>query len=42
MVTWAPGVTPRTLRSAAEVEAALAADEVTIEHTDTVVNCPVL
>jgi hypothetical protein len=42
MVTWAPGVAPRTLRSAAEVEAALAAGEVTIEQTDTVVNCPVL
>jgi hypothetical protein len=42
MVTWEDGVTPRTLRSEAEVEAALAAGEVTIEETDLVVNCPVV
>ena len=42
MVTWKDGVTPRVLRSASEVEAALAAGEVTIEQTDVVVNCPVL
>lgn len=42
MVTWKAGVTPRTLRSRAEVEAAQAAGEVTLEQTDTVVNCPVV
>jgi hypothetical protein len=41
-VTWAAGVEPRTLRSAAEVVAAAGAGEVTIVETDTVVNCPVL
>ena len=42
MVTWKDGVAPRTLRSAEEVDAALAAGEVTIEETDLVVNCPVV
>jgi hypothetical protein len=42
MVTWKEGVAPRTLRSADEVEAALAAGEVTIQQTSTVVNCPVV
>lgn len=42
MVTWKDGVTSRTLRSAAEVQAALDAGEVTVEETDIVVNCPVV
>jgi hypothetical protein len=42
MVTWKDGVTPRTLRSKADVDAALAAGEVTLMETDTVVNCPVV
>jgi hypothetical protein len=42
MVTWKEGVAPRTLRSADEVEGALAAGEVTIQQTSTVVNCPVV
>jgi hypothetical protein len=42
MVTWRTGVTPRTLRSAAEIEAAMTAGDVTIEQTDIVVNCPVV
>ena len=42
MVTFADGVTPRLLESAAEVQAALKAGDVTIERTSIVVNCPVL
>ena len=42
MVTRADGVTPRILRLRAEVEAAAAADEVTIAKTAIVVNCPVV
>ena len=42
MVTWTQVATPRILRSASDVEAALAGGEVTIEQTDVVVNCPVL
>jgi hypothetical protein len=42
MVTWAAGVTPRTLRSASEVEAAVAAGEVTLAQPGIVVNCPVV
>jgi hypothetical protein len=42
MVTWAEGVTPRILRSAAEVRSASAGGELTIERTTMVVNCPVL
>jgi hypothetical protein len=41
-VTWADGVTPRVLRSAAEVRSARASGELTIERTSMVVNCPVL
>ena len=41
-VTWADGVTPRVLRSADEVKAAVAAGEATIEKTPIVVNCPVV
>lgn len=41
-VTFTKGTKPRTLRSADEVMKALAANEVTIVETDTVVNCPVL
>ena len=41
-VTWNPGVTARTLRSAADVQAAEAAGQVTLVTTDTVVNCPVV
>ena len=41
-VTWTQGVTPRVLRSAAEVRSASASGEVTIERTSMVVNCPVL
>jgi hypothetical protein len=42
MVTWNDGVGARLLRSAAQVKAAEAAGDVTIEKTSTVVNCPVL
>jgi hypothetical protein len=42
MVTWAEGVTPRVLRSAAGVRRAARAGEVELERTATVVNCPVL
>jgi hypothetical protein len=42
MVTWAEGVTPRLLKSAADVRAAASAGEVTVRRTDTVVNCPVV
>jgi hypothetical protein len=42
MVTWVQTATPRILRSASDIEAAMAAGEVTIEQTDVVVNCPVL
>jgi hypothetical protein len=42
MVTWKDGEVPRTLRSAEEVGAALAAGVVAIVETDTVVNCPVV
>jgi hypothetical protein len=41
-VTWASGAAPRVLRSAAEVQRAVAAGEATLERTQTVVNCPVL
>jgi hypothetical protein len=41
-VTWKSGVTPRVLRSAADVKKAEQSGEVTIEQTSTVVNCPVL
>jgi hypothetical protein len=42
MVTFADGVEPYLLTSAAAVEEALAAGDVTLEETDVVVNCPVL
>jgi hypothetical protein len=42
MVTWKAGVTPRMLRSAADVQAARRAGDVTLRRTTTVVNCPVL
>lgn len=42
MVTWHDGITPRTLRSKADVDAAEAAGEVTLEQTSLVVNCPVV
>jgi hypothetical protein len=41
-VTWADGATPRVLRSAAEIRAAAAEDELTVRRTGTVVNCPVV
>jgi hypothetical protein len=41
-VTWADGVTPRVLRSAAAVRSASASGELTIERTSMIVNCPVL
>jgi hypothetical protein len=42
MVTWSEGVAPRVLRSAAQVRAAAAAGELTIERTRMVVNCPLV
>jgi hypothetical protein len=42
MVTWADGVTPRLLKSAAQIRAATAAGDVTISRTATVVNCPLI
>jgi hypothetical protein len=42
MVTWADGVTPRVLISAAQIRAAASAGDVTIKRTDTVVNCPLI
>lgn len=41
-VTFADGVTPRLLTSAAEVKAAVAAGEATVEAASIVVDCPVL
>lgn len=42
MVTWADGVTPRVLMSAAQIRAAASAGDLTIRRTDTLVNCPVI
>ena len=42
MVTWKQGVTPRTLKSLADVKAAQAAGDVTVDPTKIVVNCPVV
>ena len=42
MATWADDASPRVLRSAAQVEAAAAAGELTLKQTNTVVNCPVV
>jgi hypothetical protein len=41
-VTFKDGVTPRLLRSRADVEAAVKAGDATVANTSTVVNCPVL
>jgi hypothetical protein len=41
-VTWRDGVTPRTLKSQADVQAAQAAGEVTVTSAHTIVNCPVV
>jgi hypothetical protein len=41
-VTWKDGVTPTTLKSAAAVDAAVAAGNVTLSTTDVVVNCPIV
>ena len=41
-VTFKSGVTPRLLTSADDVKQAEQAGDVTIQATDTVVNCPVL
>jgi hypothetical protein len=41
-VTWADGVTPQVLMSAARIRAAASAGDVTIRRTDTIVNCPVI
>lgn len=42
MVTFKSGVTPYLLRSKADVDAAVSKGDVTVQATDTVVNCPVL
>ena len=42
MVTWKRGFTPRTLKSAVAVRAAVRAGKVTLKRTGIVVNCPVL
>jgi hypothetical protein len=42
MVTWSEGATRRVLRSAADVRRAARMGEVTLDQTQTVVNCPVL
>ena len=42
MVTWADGITPRVLMSAAQIRSAASAGEVTVRRTDTVVNCPLI
>ena len=42
MVTWADGVPPRLLKSAAQIRAAAAASDLTIRRTTMVVNCPVI
>ena len=41
-VTWKSGVTPFVLKSNADVQAALAAGQVTVAKTNIVVNCPVI
>lgn len=41
-VTWASGKKPRLLKSAADVQRAKAAGDVTLKTTATIVNCPVL
>ena len=42
VVTFKPGVTQQTLRSAAEIKAAAARGDVTVKTTAIVVNCPVI
>ena len=42
MVTWADGMTPRVLMSAAQIRSAASAGDLTIRRTGTVVNCPVI
>jgi hypothetical protein len=42
MVTFKDGVTPRLLKSKADVDSAVNAGDVTVTRTSTVVNCPVL
>ena len=42
MVTFEDGVTPRLLKSKADVDAAVQAGDATVTETKTVVNCPVL
>ena len=42
LVTWNAGATPRTLKSAADVQAALADGVATVLRTNIVVNCPVV
>jgi hypothetical protein len=42
MVTWNEGVTPRVVRSAEDVMAAVAAGEARLKRTSIVVNCPVI
>jgi hypothetical protein len=42
LVTWNSGSSPRTLKSEAEVLAAQAAGQVTIQATNIVINCPVV
>jgi len=42
VVTFKPGMTALTLRSAAEIKAAVAHGDVTVKTTATVVNCPVI
>lgn len=42
LVTWQEGVTSRELMSVAEIEAAVAADEIVIEQPGVVVNMPIL
>ena len=41
-VTWRDGVTPRTLKSLADIQAAQAAGEVTVTSANMIVNCPVV
>lgn len=42
LVTWDEGAEPRLLRSAAEIERALAVAEITVEEPGAVVNIPFL
>ena len=41
-MTWKAGNTPSTLKSADDVQAALAAGKVTVNKTNIIVNCPVI